>query len=226
MTSIKDNSWVYDLPKIPLKKVYSQFGEEPLFDYIFNNIGVYHKYLVDFGAGGLGCEMSNSRYLMEKGWHGLRMDGNPDPDTDIKQEFITAENIVSLFEKYNVPKNFDFLSIDIDGNDYWVLKEILSNDYRPALIVAEFNGCIPENESRTIKYNPKHTWGENDYYGFSFEAGKKLAKLWDYSLIHQVATTNMYFLHNHFLGGRHDFGVNYKRNQYHAHAPNREWVNV
>ena len=83
-----------------------------------------NKYLVDFGAGGLGCSMSNSRYLLEKGWTGLRMDGNPMGDTTIMQEMITAENICDLFKKYNVPNEFDLLSIDIDGNDYWVWEAI------------------------------------------------------------------------------------------------------
>ena len=221
-----DNTWVRQIQNIQPKKVYSQFGEEPYFDFIFKNIGIINHYLVDFGAGGLGSQMSNSRYLMEQGWTGLRMDGCPDPDTDIKQEFITSENIIELFEKYKVPKRFDFLSIDVDGNDYHILKKIFDAGYKPQLIVAEFNGCIPENESRAIAYNPNHTWSENDYYGFSFLAGKKLTSQNGYSLIHQVASTNMYFVLDDLLGGHTDYGVSYKRHQYHAHAPNKAWVNI
>jgi len=224
------NNWIQQLPTIALatkhqQGIYSQFGEEPLWDFIFKNIGTTNKFLVDFGAGGLGCKMSNSRYFMEQGWSGLRMDGEPDPDTDIKQEFITQENIVSLFEKYNVPLEFDFLSIDIDGNDYWVLKKILEV-YSPRFIVAEFNGTIAPTESRAIKYNPTHQWGNDDYYGFSFESGKKLAEAFDYSIVFQLHSTNMYFIRKDLINWQSDFGVTYTKNQYHAHTPNREWVNV
>jgi|SRR3972149_7422453 len=226
----KENNWIKELHSIKLvdknqKGIYSQFGEEPLFDFIFDNIGTTNKFLVDFGAGGLGCKMSNSRYLMEKGWKGLRMDGEPDPDTDIKKEFITQENIVSLFEKYKVPLEFDFLSIDIDGNDFWVLGKILEK-YSPRLIVAEFNGTIPNGISKVMKYNPNHSWESNDYYGFSFEAGKKLAKSFDYSVVFQLHSTNMYLIRKDLIDWQDDFGVTYTPFQYHAHSPNREWINI
>jgi len=54
---------------------------------------------------------------------------------NIKKEIVTAENIQSLFQKYDVPKNFDLLSIDIDYNDYWVWKAI--TDYHPRVVVME-----------------------------------------------------------------------------------------
>lgn len=224
------NDWIKQLPTIKLasvktKGIYSQFGEEPIWDFIFQNIGTTNKFLVDFGAGGLGCEMSNSRYLMEKGWSGLRMDGAPDPDTDIKKEFITAENILELFKKYKVPQEFDFLSIDVDGNDYWILQKILSK-YAPRVICAEFNGTIANGISKAIKYNPKHTWQNNDYYGFSFEAGKKLGHQFDYSLVLQINSTNMYFIRKDLIDWQDEFGVTYTPFPYHAHAPNRDWVNI
>lgn len=224
------NNWIKQLPTIPLadnnqQGIYSQFGEEPLWDFIFDNIKTTNKFLVDFGAGGLGCRMSNSRYLMERGWAGLRMDGEPDPDSDIKQEFITQENIVPLFEKYNVPLEFDFLSIDIDGNDYWVLAKILEK-YSPRLIVAEFNGTIPNGISKAIKYNPTHTWQQNDYYGFSFEAGKKLAEAFDYAIVFQLHSTNMYLIRKDLVNWQSDFGITYKPSPYHAHATGKDWVVV
>ena len=44
---------------------------------------------------------------------------------DIKIEKVTSANIQQLFQKYDVPKNFDLLSIDIDFNDYWVWEAIV-----------------------------------------------------------------------------------------------------
>lgn len=224
------NHWVQQLRNIKLadnnvEGIFSQFGEEPLYDFIFKNIGNKNKFLVDFGAGGLGQSMSNSRYLLNKGWKGLLMDGEGDPNKDIKTEFITQENIIELFKKYKVPLEFDFLSIDIDGNDYWVLKEILSI-YSPRVICAEFNGTIPIGVSKAMRYNPIHSWGNNDYYGFSFEAGKKLGHEYDYSVVFQLHSTNMYFVRKDLVDWQDDFSINYIPTQYHAHSQNREWVKI
>jgi len=224
------NDWIKKINNIKLANIndvgiFSQFGEEYIFDYIFENIGITNKFLVDFGAAGLNRGLSNSRYLLEKGWNGLLMDGNPEPNTEVKKEFITQENIVSLFKKYDVPFEFDFLSIDIDGNDYWVLKKILEV-YAPRFIVAEFNGTIANGISKTIKYNPKHIWGNNDYYGFSFDAGVKLGNEFDYTAVFQIHSTNMYFIRKDLINWQNDFGITYKPFQYHAHIPNKEWVNI
>lgn len=215
--------WVKDIKNVNTNiKRYAQFGEEAIFDYIFSHIGETNKYLVDFGASSLNLGLSNSKYLLEKGWTGLLMDGQSDGNPLIKEEFITAENICSLFEKYSTPKEFDLLSIDIDGNDIWVLESILKGGYMPRVIINEFNGCIPVGVNKTIKYNPTHNWGENDYYGGSFEAFRILCNKFGYTLVHQTATTNMIFIRKDIVPA-FDYGVTYEQNQYHAHSPNREW---
>lgn len=218
--------WVAQIPHLQTPKIYAQFGEETIFNWIFQHIGTKEKFLVDFGAGTLNSGLSNSRYLIEQGWKGLLMDGNPAEVNDIiKQEFVTAENIVSLFDKYNVPKEFDLLSIDIDGNDFWVLQSILKSEYSPRVIINEFNGCLAESVASVMKYNPSHSWGENDYYGASFKAFKMLLNQAGYTLVHQIATTNMIFVREDIVP-QFDYGVSYVRNQYHAHSMDREWVYI
>lgn len=222
---MKENTaWINGIKNIPtVIKRYAQFGEEAIFDYIFDNIGTTNKYLVDFGASSLNLGLSNSKYLLEKGWTGLLMDGKSDGNPLIKEEFITAENICDLFNKYNTPKEFDLLSIDIDGNDIWVLENILKGGFSPRVIINEFNGCIPVGVNKAMKYNPSHSWGENDYYGGSFEAFKVLGAKYGYTLVHQVATTNMIFIRQDIVP-QNDYGVRYTQMQYHKHSPNREWV--
>ena len=215
--------WVEQIVNVPIEKKYAQFGEEAIFDFIFENIQTTDNYLVDLGAGGLGCKMSNTQYLIEKGWSGLRIDGNTDPNSDIKKEFITTENIIHLFEKYRVPETFDLLSIDIDGNDFWVLKNIFDGGYYPRVIINEFNGCIEQGVSKVMKNNPTHSWGNNDYYGASFEAFNKLCRSYGYVLIYQVATTNMIFVKRESVLKK-DYSITYTQNQYHPHSPNREWI--
>jgi len=91
---------------------------------------------------------------------------------DVKNEKVTAENIQNLFEKYNVPKHFDLLSIDIDFNDYWVWKAI--TDYSPRVVVIEYNSSIPPNESRVVSYDPEAVWDDTNYFGASLLALRNL----------------------------------------------------
>ena len=100
---------------------------------------------------------------------------------DIKNERVTAENIQKLFQKYNVPKNFDLLSIDIDYNDYWVWKSII--DYFPRVVVIEFNSSIPPNESRVVPYDANAVWDGTNYFGASLLALRNLGLKKGYTLV-------------------------------------------
>lgn len=100
---------------------------------------------------------------------------------DIKNERVTAENIQTLFQKYNVPEKFDLLSIDIDYNDYWVWKSI--TDYFPRAVVIEYNSSIPPNESRVVPYDPDVVWDGTNYFGASLLALKNLGLSKGYTLV-------------------------------------------
>ena len=106
------------------RRVFSQNSEDGVIERILEVIGTTNKYFVEFGVGSTGVEC-NTRYLAQQGWQGLLMDAGARPDDPrIRRERITAENINDLFAKYQVPDEPDLLSIDIDGNDYWVWKAI------------------------------------------------------------------------------------------------------
>ena len=100
---------------------------------------------------------------------------------DIKNERITAENIQDLFQKYNVPENFDLLSIDIDYNDYWVWKAITK--FHPRVLVIEFNSSIPPNESKVVSYDADAQWDGTNYFGASLLALKNLSLEKNYTLL-------------------------------------------
>lgn len=125
----------------------------------------------------------NSRLLLERGWTGLRMDGMDQPgETDIRQEFIAAENINDLFTRHGVPDEFDLLSIDIDGNDYWVL-EAIDPRYRPRILVMEYNASLGPTERKTIHYDPSHVWDVSSYFGASLAALHAAAARRGYDLV-------------------------------------------
>lgn len=102
-------------------------------------------------------------------------------ERDVKIEKVTAENIQNLFQKYNVPQNFDLLSIDIDFNDYWVWKAIV--DYHPRVVVIEYNSSIPPTESRVVPYDPEAKWDGTNYFGASLLALKNLGLTKGYTLV-------------------------------------------
>ncbi len=160
---------------------YSQINEETIISGVFDLIGATNAFCVEFGAGN-GYQHSNTRFLLDYGWKYLMMDADNHGNEDIKKEFITVENINSLLSKYKVPKDMDLLSIDMDGNDVWVLDEILKF-YKPRIIVAEFNPAIPVGINKAIKYNPDHKWDNDEYYGASMEAFKVLAAKFGYGIV-------------------------------------------
>jgi len=169
--------------KVPFieRKEYAQNREDGIINAIFGMIGTTTKYFVEFGTeDGIEC---NTRYLSKhRGWKGLLMDGgNENPTLNLQKEFITAENIEELFQRHNVPKEFDLLSIDIDGNDYWVWKAI--EHYSPRVVIMEYNACLPWKDSKTIPYIADFIWDKTAYYGATLQALTILGKQKGYTLI-------------------------------------------
>lgn len=161
------------------QKICSQNGEDGIIKAIFKQAGTTNRYFVEFGAGdGKEC---NTRYLQLNGWSGLMMDGRDNgAESSVKREFVTAENINKLFKKYGVPKEFDLLVMDVDGNDYWLWKAL--KEYSPRVVVMEFNAGFGMHESKTIKYEPRFSWDGTNYYGASLYALYKLGKQKGYEL--------------------------------------------
>ncbi len=183
------------------KRLISQFGEDGVIEKIFSLIGTTNQYYVEFGAGD-GHFCSNTKYLREKyGWQGLLLEGSYTDNLNINlhKEFITAENICSLFRKYNVPQEFDLISIDIDRNDFYVWKS-LSEFYRPRVVIIEFNKLFNPTDDKVIIYSPQATWNGGEYTGASILAMFNLGKKFGYSLIYQPReSVNLFFIRDDVL---------------------------
>lgn len=220
--------WINEMEKVDLSKnKYSQSGEEILLKFIFDNLGTTNKYLVDFGAGD-GKYLSNSLALLESGWKGLRMDGDNKGNQDVKQEFITPDNILKLFSKYDVPSEFDLLSIDLDSCDFQLLQQIFSGMYRPRVVCAEYNPAFYPDESKYLKYQEGYTWDGTTKYGFSLLAGKKLMDSFGYTLIYNQRFLNLFFIRNDaiFPAGISymHFNVPNERKIFHPFNAAAEWI--
>lgn len=164
-------------------QVYSQGGEDGVLEYIYDCIGATTRSYVEFGAWD-GQHLSNTANLrLHKGWSGLLMEGSDRADRSlVKREFVNAENVEALFAKYEVPETFDLLSIDIDGNDYWVWKAI--EKFTPRVVVVEYNILFTHDASRAIVYAADHVWDKSSYHGASLAAFHKLGIKKGYSLVH------------------------------------------
>lgn len=191
------NQTIQDIKRFE-RRVYSQNGEDGIIQIIFDKIGVTNKYFVEFGVQD--ASECNCRYLRDKkGWEGLWMDAGDYQHPYIKKEFINAENVNELFEKYNVPKEFDLLSIDIDFNDYWVWKAI--QGYSPRVLIMEYNSSYPPTFAGTVKYDAQRYWDGTNYFGASLLALVKISSEKGYTLIGcDSMGVNAFFVRNDLLG--------------------------
>jgi len=193
--------WVRTINHDAEERLCSQCGQDGIIRFIFNQIGFRPlkddemPYYVEFGARK--PHMLNSSYLREYcKWHGLLMDFQPGNTTHggcgdgcrdlnlVKQEYVTAENINDLFDKYEVPEDFDFLTIDIDFNDYWIWKAVLEKGkYKPRLVAVDFNPDIELDQAKTVPYDAHAEWDGTRYTTASLLAYTLLAQRYNYSYI-------------------------------------------
>lgn len=193
-------------------QVFSQNGEDGIIQEIFNRIGTTNKYFIEFGVeNGLEC---NSTNLLYKGWRGLWIEGSNAHFKDIsarfkdmldtgslvvQNEFITAENIESLFDRANAPIEPDLLSIDIDYNDYHVWKAITK--YKPRVIIIEYNSIFRPDTHFVVKYNPKRVWDKTSYFGASLLALEQLGAEKGYCMVGSVFSgSNTFFVREDLVG--------------------------
>jgi len=175
-------------------KVYSQHDEDGIIEEIFRRIGATDKYFVEFGVGD-GLENCTT-YCLLKGWTGAWIDGSAicyegilqnmapflrEGKLKVRYSFITAENIETLFAELGVPREFDFLSIDIDRNDYWVWEAI--GHYNPRVVAIEYNASFKQTVACVVPYDATATWEGNNYYGASLKAFEILGAKKGYSLV-------------------------------------------
>ncbi|CAD5935588.1 tetratricopeptide repeat protein [Planktothrix agardhii] len=196
--SLSVNNQQIDLSQYE-RKVFSQNGEDGVIKKIFEVIKTTNKYYVEFGVEN--ANECNTRNLRENcGWSGLLMDGGyENKEIGLYQEFITAENINELFKKYNVPQEFDLLSIDIDYNDFYIWKS-LDEIYQPRVVIIEYNASHLPTEDKVVKYDANAVWDETNYFGASIRALYNLGKLKGYSLIYaNNQGVNLFFVKSSIL---------------------------
>ena len=175
-------------------QVFSQNGEDGIIAEIFNRIGTSNNIFVELGIeNGVEC---NSRFLLNCGWQGLWIEGNKTYCKDaqnlfkdnisqgqlkIANSFITKENIQQLLSEHNIPKEFDFLSVDIDMNTHHIWSAIC--DFKPKVVCVEYNASIPPSLDYYVPYESNATWDGTNYFGAGLKSLEIIGEKLGYKLV-------------------------------------------
>lgn len=186
------------------RNVYTQTGEDGIIEKIFEIIPQSDKWCVEFGAWD-GLYNTNTRNLIEsKGFSAVLIEADKKKFRDLvcnysqRGNVITINKFVGFREDENldhilsntpIPYEFDFLSIDIDGNDFHAWKSI--SKYRPKVVVIEFNPTIPTQ----IKFVQPPDSSLNQ--GASLSSLVELGKEKGYELV-SVLSCNAFFVQKNY----------------------------
>lgn len=156
------------------RRVFSQNGEDGILQEILQRIGTTNRYFVEFGVES-GIECNCALLAREKGWHGLFLEPE---ETYFKQlveryrsfqrvkcvrAIVTAGNIESLLAASAVPSDLDVLSIDVDGNDYWIWAAI--QRWQPRIVIIEYNASYPPPKKWVMREDTNYRWNGTNYHG-------------------------------------------------------------
>jgi hypothetical protein len=139
---------------------------------------------------------------------------------NIKNEFITSKNINEIFFKYNVPTNFDLLSIDVDSDDFYIFKAL---NYKPRIVVIETNPGLPNIEPLIVKENKSIP--EKGYFGANLIAFYRLLKNKNYEFVTTVRWNAIFILKDEF--SKLDINTISENECIEKYfKPNNYWINI
>jgi hypothetical protein len=163
--------------------VFSQWGDDGIIDWLNHILNFKNKRFVEIGVEDY--HECNTRFILKKNnWSGLVLDMSKKYIDKIKSQsvywkhnltakkaYVTAENINQILTELDYNKNISLLSLDIDGNDFWVMKKLKIN---ADLIICEFNGIFGDIHEITVPYkknfNRTKEHHSNLYYGCSIKS--------------------------------------------------------
>lgn len=198
-------------------KVFSQFGEDGILQYLARETGLSRseQTFVEFGVQNY--SESNTRFLlMNDHWRGLIIDGSQEYIDSVRNQdlywrhdltavaaWIDRDNIDRLIGDAGLSGDIGVLSIDIDGNDYWVWERIVV--VNPVIVVVEWNSVFGPDHAISVPYDPAFQRQQAHhsclYWGASIRAFEHLAAQRGYALLgSNTAANNLFFVRKDRLG--------------------------
>jgi hypothetical protein len=200
-------------------RIFSQWGEDGIIEWLLQQLPVRDETFIEFGVGGY--QEANTRFLLtNRNWRGLILDASE----AIRQvaseqlhwrhdiawgiEHITRDNIDEIFVKYGFSGEIGLLSVDIDGNDLWVLERISA--VSPAILVCEYNAVFGDLLALSVPYDPAFSITKLNnsmlYFGASIAAVRRIAERKGYSFVGTCSNgVNAFFVRDdlvHHLDGK------------------------
>jgi hypothetical protein len=212
--AVQKKGVVDDLSQVEFR-VFSQFDDDGIIQYLVHHLQIVSKNFVEFGVENY--LESNTRFLlMNNNWKGLVLDGSPRRIAVIQSSplywkydltaipaFVTRDNINTLIKSAGFEGELGLLHIDIDGNDYWLWQAL--DVVQPTIAIVEYNSLFGVERAITIPYaaefdrtraHPSYL-----YFGASLLALCDLAETKGYAFIGcNSHGNNAYFVRKDKLG--------------------------
>jgi hypothetical protein len=193
-------------------KIFSQNGEDGIIDYLIKKIEINKPSFVEIGVGDY--TESNTRYLYETYYSkGLIVDLISDLKNKVSKNVSLWKGNLQILEKGVNPNNIekeilnkvdfpiDIFSIDIDGIDYWVIKNIKPKISK--IFILEFNPIFGAEKEVTVpsvdNFSRTDHHYSNLYFGASLNAYVKLLEEKGFYLLGvNRLRNNAFFINNDF----------------------------
>ena len=198
-------------------KVFSQWGEDGIIQHLTRAVDIKNKTVIEFGVEDF--FESNCRFLMMKDdWRGFVIDGSRVNIARLKKSnfywkhhldavdaFITKDNINALLAKSGFDADLGILSVDLDGNDYYVLEAI--ENFRPRILICEYNPIFGATRKISVPYSTNFqrtaAHSSNLYWGASLGAMTHIADIKGYALVGtNTASTNAFYVRKELVNSR------------------------
>jgi len=193
-------------------KFYSQNDEDGILMEILKRINIKTGKFLEVGVCGghrnNGTEC-NTIILLMLGWKGVWIDGAnidlklpPKSKLSFIKQFLNKDNFnKTLLKAQEISKidksEFNVISVDIDGNDYYLTKSILENGFQPDCFIVEYNAKFPPPIIYNMPYEENYVWKGGDEQGCSLQFYKNFFEKNDYILVCcNITGTNAFFIHN------------------------------
>jgi hypothetical protein len=207
-------------------RVFSQNGEDGVLAEILRRIGVGERAFVEFGVQD-GSEGTTVFLAQVLGWSGVYLEADAGAFAALERRFsanprvrtlhaaVEPDNVEALFAQAGVPDEPDVVSIDVDGNDYWIWRALTR--FRPRVVVIEYNGDLDLASEQVMPYTPGFRWDHSSGYGASLGALEALGAEKGYTLVHtELAGVNAFFVRDDLAGDLPSGAVVPRRSANHA----------
>lgn len=187
-------------------QIFSQTDEDGLTLEILARIPEIENNFIEFGVGN-GTE-NNTLVLLASGWKGFWVGGEDIivPSKNERLNYLqcwvtldSLESIISLVK--STYSKFGVVSMDLDGNDYWLVQRMLEKSILPDIFIVEYNGKFAPPINFIQDYNDDHTWDRDDYFGASLNSWSNLFDKFGYFLVacNSASGSNAFFVRNEYI---------------------------